>query len=61
MIYVAVAVLGFTEREAWRKTPYQIAKLHDEHLMYHGQAAAQRGAGAGGFERDDIDVALGGF
>jgi hypothetical protein len=58
-------MLRFTEREAWRKTPYQIVKLFKYHKEYNplqfgfNQNAA---ATAGNTEQlDDIDIALGGL
>lgn len=59
-------MLHFTEKEAWKKTPYQIIKLFGYHKEYNphifrqeesgGAAAAAEAEGM-----DDIDIALGGF
>jgi hypothetical protein len=58
-----MAMLHYTEKEAWKKTPYQIIKLFGYHKEYNPhifrqEQAAQPTATEG---MDDIDVALGGF
>ena len=58
-----MVLLGYRERVAWRKTPYQIVTLfryhreYNPHIFRQGQAAAEPQAAV----QDDIDVALGGF
>lgn len=61
-----MVLLGYREREAWRKTPYQIVKLFKYHKEYsqpayvpvQTQTAVPQQA-AGGM--DAIDIALGGL
>lgn len=61
-----MVLLGYREREAWRKTPYQIVTLFKYHKEYsqpafvpvQAQAAVPKQA-AGGM--DAIDIALGGL
>lgn len=59
-----MVLLGYREREAWRKTPYQIVRLFKYHKEYNphifrkeSQAAAPQAAEG----MDDIDIALGGM
>ena len=60
-----MVLLQYKEREAWRKTPYQILtlfKYHKEynpHIFKQMQQAAPKTAETE--ELDDIDIALGGF
>jgi len=60
-----MVLLQYKEREAWRKTPYQILtlfKYHKEynpHIFKQTQQAAPKTAETE--ELDDIDIALGGF
>lgn len=63
-----MAMLGFTEREAWKKTPYQIITLFEYHKEYnpHIFGGWQQDTDTGkekenGIEIDDIDIALGGL
>ena len=57
-----MVLLGYREREAWRKTPYQIVTLfryhkeYNPHIFRQERAAAQEAEGL-----DDIDIALGGL
>lgn len=60
LLYIAVTMLKFTEREAWHKTPYQITKLFKYHKEYNPQQF-KRQSQPSTEEQDDIDVALGGF
>lgn len=55
-------MLGYREKEAWRKTPYQIIKLFGYHKEYnpHIFRREEKGVMATG-ELDDIDMALGGM
>lgn len=59
-----MVLLGYREREAWRKTPYQIVtlfKYHKEynpHIFWRERRAAAPQAAEG---MDDIDIALGGM
>lgn len=61
-----MVLLGYREREAWRKTPYQIVTLFKYHKEYsqpafvpvQAQATVPQQA-AGGM--DAIDIALGGL
>ena len=58
-----MVLLGYREREAWRKTPYQIVTLfryhkeYNPHIFKQEKAAVQQAAE----ELDDIDIALGGL
>ena len=56
-------MLRFTEKEAWKKTPYQIIKLFGYHKEYNPHIFRQEKGGrtAAAVEMDDIDMALGGF
>lgn len=58
-----MVLLGYREREAWRKTPYQIVTLFRYHKEYNPQKFKQetRKPGREQVEMDDIDIALGGF
>lgn len=58
-----MALLGYREREAWRKTPYQIVTLFRYHREYNPHIFGRERAAAPQLteELDDIDVALGGF
>ena len=53
----------YREREAWRKTPYQITTLFKYHKEYNPHIFRQEQAGtsAATENMDDIDIALGGF
>lgn len=53
-----MVLLGYREREAWRKTPYQIVTLFRYHREYFRQERAAVQAAEG---LDDIDIALGGL
>jgi len=58
-----MAMLGFTEREAWKKTPYQIITLFGYHKEYN-QHIFGTGLQNGLTKEevmDDIDMALGGL
>lgn len=63
-MYIATVLLGYREREAWRKTPYQITKLfryhkeYNPHIFKQERAAAPQAATEA---MDDIDIALGGL
>lgn len=56
-------MLRFSEKEAWRKTPYQIIKLFGYHKEYNPhifqKESNRSGETAAGM--DDIDIALGGM
>lgn len=58
-----MVLLGYREREAWRKTPYQIITLFRYHKEYNphifGRERAAVPQVAEGL--DDIDIALGGL
>ena len=55
-------MLRFTEKEAWRKTPYQIVKLFKYHKEYNpAQFGAGNSHGVTNEDMDDIDIALGGM
>ena len=58
-----MVLLGYGEREAWRKTPYQIVALFRYHREYNPHIFKQERAAVPGTaeELDDIDIALGGF
>lgn len=61
-----MAMLGFTEREAWKKTPYQIITLFEYHKEYNphifGGWQQEKGRSKeNSAEMDDIDIALGGL
>lgn len=62
-MYIAVVLLRYREREAWRKTPYQITTLFKYHKEYNPHIFRQEKAGtpAATENMDDIDIALGGF
>ena len=63
LLYIAVVLLRYREREAWRKTPYQITTLFKYHKEYNPHIFRQKQAGtpAATENMDDIDIALGGF
>ena len=63
LLYIAVVLLRYREREAWRKTPYQITTLFKYHKEYNPHIFRQEQAGtpAATENMDDIDIALGGF
>lgn len=56
-------MLHFTEKEAWKKTPYQIIKLFEYHKEYNPHTFRQEigKSSAEAEEMDDIDIALGGL
>lgn len=56
-------LLRYREREAWRKTPYQITTLFKYHKEYNPHIFRQEQAGtpAATENMDDIDIALGGL
>lgn len=58
-----MVLLGYREREAWRKTPYQIVTLFRYHKEYNPHIFKQERAGTfrAAEKMDDIDLALGGF
>lgn len=58
-----MAMLGYREHEAWRKTPYQIIKLFKYHKEYNPHIFRREcGEQTRVIEdMDDIDIALGGF
>nr|UWI33732.1 MAG: hypothetical protein [Bacteriophage sp.] len=62
-MYIAVVLLRYREREAWRKTPYQITTLFKYHKEYNPHIFRQKQAEtpAATENMDDIDIALGGF
>jgi len=62
-LYIAVVLLRYREREAWRKTPYQITTLFKYHKEYNPHIFRQEQAGtpAATENMDDIDIALGVF
>ena len=62
-MYIAMVLLGYREREAWRKTPYQIVTLFRYHKEYNPHIFRQERAAVpqAAEELDDIDIALGGF
>ncbi|MCM1223634.1 MAG: hypothetical protein NC548_55215 [Lachnospiraceae bacterium] len=62
-MYIAMAMLGYKEREAWRKTPYQIIKLFSYHKEYNPHIFKRERAAVpqAAEDMDDIDIALGGF
>lgn len=58
--------MRFTEREAWKKTPYQIITLFEYHKEYnqHIFGGWQQTSGKeseNGMQMDDIDVAFKGL
>ena len=58
-MYIALAFIGFTEREAWKKTPYQINALFDVHKRFDPEHYKPEPVKARGM--DPIDIALGGL
>ena len=57
-------LLRYREREAWRKTPYQITTLFKYHKEYNPHIFGQESSSApaqAAEGMDDIDIALGGF
>lgn len=57
-----MVMLQYPERQAWRKTPYQILTLFKYHKEYNPHIFGyEKKAGAANEEMDDIDIALGGF
>ena len=58
-----MVLLGYREREAWRKTPYQIVTLFKYHKEYNPHIFKQNQAAVPQSMEgwDDIDIALGGF
>lgn len=55
-------MLRFSEKEAWKKTPYQIIKLFKYHKEYNPQQFGYSSSGKyENTEVDDIDIALGGL
>ena len=62
-LYIAIGLLGYREREAWRKTPYQIVTLFKYHKEYNPHIFRQERAAepTAAEEMDDIDKALGGL
>lgn len=57
-----MVLLGYREREAWRKTPYQITKLFRYHKEYNPHIFRQESTAPEIAEvMDDIDIALGGL
>jgi hypothetical protein len=56
-------MLHFSEKEAWKKTPYQIITLFKYHKEYNRNIfAAEGGKRETETEQmDDIDIALGGL
>ncbi len=58
-----MVMLGYKEREAWRKTPYQIVTLFRYHKEYNPHIFKQERAAVPqtAEKLDDIDIALGGF
>jgi len=51
-LYIGHWVLGYTEKQAWRMTPYKILELWKVHNYCNGAKPKRR---------DAIDEALGGF
>ena len=62
-MYIAMVLLGYREREAWRKTPYQIVTLFGYHKEYNPNIFKKERAAVpqAAEELDDIDIALGGL
>ena len=58
-----MVMLRYPERQAWRKTPYQITTLFKYHKEYnpHIFGATSIAQGAGMEQMDDIDIALRGL
>ena len=58
-----MAMLGYREREAWRKTPYQIINLFKYHKEYNPHIFRRENGRQTEVteDMDDIDIALGGF
>ena len=59
-----MAMLHYTENEAWKKTPYQIIKLFGYHKEYNPHIFEQESSSApaqAAEGMDDIDIALGGL
>jgi len=58
-----MVLLGYREREAWRKTPYQIVTLFRYHKEYNPHIFRQERAAVPQATEglDDIDIALGGL
>jgi hypothetical protein len=56
-LYIGVTLLGFSEKEVWKMTPYKITRLFEIHKQFNpDQYGEQPPAGI-----DDIDAALGGL
>jgi hypothetical protein len=53
--------LRYPEREAWKKTPYQIITLFRYHKEYNPQQFANSRNTPRTEQLDDIDIALGGM
>lgn len=59
-----MVMLRYPEREAWRKTPYQIITLFEYHKEYNPQIFKQdntQNVQSNGQQIDDIDMALRGL
>ena len=61
MLYIAVMMLRYTEREAWRLTPYKILKFFKYHKEYNPAQFGRARTQPKSEYVDDIDAALGGF
>jgi len=53
LLYIAMQFLRYTEREAWKKTPYQITRLFKIHREFHPEKFKPEPL-AGTDELDDI-------
>jgi len=62
LLYIGVVVLGVSERDFWRMTPYKLLTLFRIHKIYCPQRKGfiQDSPAIVG-DMDDIDVALGGL
>lgn len=56
LLYIGVTLLGYTEHEVWKMTPYKIMTLYDIHREYTSERFE-----APRLQRDPIDNALGGL
>ena len=54
-------MLKYTEKEAWKKTPYQIIKLFKYHKEYNPLQFGYEKKSNPEEQMDDIDRALGGL
>jgi len=56
LLYIGVTLLGFTEREVWRMTPYKLVTLFRIHKEFNNDRFKLESGAV-----DDIDEALGGL